>query len=83
MSFSMAIITFLNVWWVTLFMVVPFSVRAETNPAATDYVAAPRVLRWKKLFIRNTILSLIITLVLAAIIKSGVISIRDFIGTDV
>ena len=80
MSISMAIFTFINVWWIALFAVLPFGVKAETSPSLTDYAAAPRAPQWKKLFALNTVISVAITLTLMLIINSHMFPLRDLLG---
>jgi len=77
MSFSFAIFTFLNVWWVSLFIVLPFGVTMATHKSAVEYNAAPVAHRWKKVFIINSGVSLCITIVLALLIHNHVVSLDN------
>lgn len=71
MSPSMAFFTFLNAWWVCLFVVVPFFVKPAETKAETDYAAAPQPVPWKKILLIDSLLALLVTVVLALIIGSG------------
>ena len=71
MSPSMAFFTFLNAWWISLFLVVPFFVKSAENPAAHEYKASPQPVPWKKVLLVDTLVALAATVLLALIIGSG------------
>jgi len=77
MTLPMAILTFLNVWWITLFFVLALSAKPETSASPLDYAAAPRAIRWKKKLWLNTGVSVVITLMIALVIKSGMITLKS------
>ncbi len=74
MSPFFAFFTFLNAWWLMLFIAIPFSTQyaedAENKkPNDESYIAAPKTIYWKKVFTIATILAALATAVLAVIIK--------------
>ena len=77
MSLSLFFFTFLNVWWIMLFFILPFGVRPAINHSPLDYAAAPHPHQWKKLLLINTAISVVVTLIIAVIVKSGVFSLGD------
>ena len=80
MSLSFAIFTFLNVWWVMLFMVLPIGVKAPQTRGERDYAAAPKPHNWKRIFVINSLASLVVTLVIALMIEQGVIPLKDMMS---
>jgi len=75
MSISLFIFTYINVWCVMLFFTVAFGVRKD-DEGAVGYVAAPKAVRWKRKLLINSVASLVVTVVIAGIIYSGVIRVR-------
>ena len=73
----MAVFTFINVWWLMLFFVIPFGVRTSDNPSPVEYAAAPQPHRWKKMVIINTLISLTVTMVIALVIKSSIVPLHN------
>ena len=74
MSLAMAVFTFINAWWVCLFMALPFGRRdAKEGEKQEDiaYKAAPAMFYWKKTFVVATVLAFCATLILALIANSG------------
>ncbi len=72
MSVTMAVFTYINAWWISLFLVWPFGVEAQ-QPGADkdtifDYDAAPKIIRWKKTLLLTSIVSAFITALLALVI---------------
>ena len=82
MSWLMAIFVFLNAWWVVLFITLPLGIEpASKNPEpGMEYIAAPRRIHWRKIFIWNTALALGCTALLALVIESGIVPVREMIG---
>lgn len=77
MSFTMGVFTFLNAWFIALFLAFPFNIEPpDEGEAAEGYAAAPKRIRWKRLTITATLLALAFTLLLALLIKSGIVPIR-------
>jgi|CXWL01.1.fsa_nt_gi predicted secreted protein len=83
MPLTFAFFTFLNAWWIMLFIAIPFSVKyadeSENIPANEKYIAAPKTIYWKKAVIIATILAALITLILALVIKSGIVPMKNLI----
>ena len=77
MSISFAFFTFLNAWFVALFLAFPFSVEIAENYDALEYHAAPKRIRWKRLFTIATVVAITFTLGLAIVIKSGILPVRN------
>jgi predicted secreted protein len=82
MTWPFAFFTFLNAWWVMIFVAVPLSIKYasgnERPPGAEEgYAAAPKVINWKKAVIIASILALAITVALALVIKSGIVPVRN------
>ena len=73
MSISMFILTFVNVWCLMLFFVLAFGVKKEPNTSPLEYAAAPQAFPWKKKLRLNTFISFGVTVIIALIIKSGII----------
>jgi predicted secreted protein len=78
MSITLGIFTFLNAWWVCLFMALPFG-REEGPKEALDYNAAPARFNWKKSFKIATVLAAVFTALLAIAIESELVPLRDML----
>ena len=76
MTISFAIFTFINVWWITLFAVLPFHARRDEH-TGVGYKAAPQTPNWKKLCLINSAISLAVTGLLALLIQLQVISLKN------
>lgn len=83
MTLPFAFFTFLNAFWIMVFIAIPFCVKyadeSENIPANEKYAAAPKSINWKKLILTATILALLVTFALALIIKSGIVHVKDLI----
>ena len=75
-------VVFLILWWVVLFMVLPFGVNRVANPEAGHDPGAPE----KPLLARKLLVTTGITGVLFSVIfwfaNSGLISLRDLVGAS-
>ena len=77
MTLGFAFFTFLNAWWIMLFIAVPFSTEYKAeDKQSLDYAAAPTRIRWKKAFVIATILACVVTLGLALLFKSGIVEVK-------
>lgn len=76
MSISMAIFTFINVWWISLFFVLPLGVEKDGHHLPANYIGAPKNVDWKKKLIQTSLIAAAITGILALIINSGIVQIR-------
>lgn len=77
MSLSMAFFTFLNAWWIMLFVVLPLNIEKNTDRTEVEYAAAPKSINWRRVLWTNTLLAAAVTGLLALVIHSGVIPLRD------
>jgi predicted secreted protein len=72
MSISLAIFTFVNAWWISMFIALPFG-RVEGQQPDVAYKASPARFNWKKSVVIATVLALVITALLAGLINSGIL----------
>lgn len=82
MPLTFAFFTFLNAWWIMLFVAIPFSTQYEEiteKQALEGYRAAPKAIYWKKAAIIATILAVLCTITLALVIKSGIVPVKNSI----
>lgn len=77
MSLSLDFFTFLNCWFLTLFMVVPFFVRPNEKRDVLEYAAAPRALPWKKVLLVNTLVSFLMAVAITLVVQSNLFIMRD------
>ena len=76
MSLVEGFVTFAIIWWVVLFMVLPWGINRQANPELGHEPGAtekPRV--WTKVAV-TTVISVILLFIVRAIIESGWISFR-------
>ena len=77
MTWTMAFFTFLNAWFIALLLAFPFSIEPpDQDDEKWGYNAAPKRIKWRKLLISGIIMALIFTLLLAMIIKSGIVPVK-------
>lgn len=84
MTWPFAFFTFLNAWWIMIFIAVPLSIKyapeSEPPPDMKEgYAAAPKVINWKKAIIIASVLAFAITVAFALVIKSGIVPVRNYI----
>jgi predicted secreted protein len=83
MSWFTAIVTYLTLWWIVLFCVLPFGVRSQTEMGdvaeGTD-PGAPAIPNMKKKLMWTTIISLMVWGALALVISMGWISLAHPLG---
>ena len=76
MSIVEGIVTFAIIWWLVLFMVLPWGITREENPEIGHEAGAPVKTRlWLKIAI-TTGISLVLLVIAWAIAESGCISFR-------
>lgn len=76
MNIVEGIVTFAIIWWLVLFMVLPWGVRRDEKPETGNEPGAPEKPRlWLKAGI-TTVISAILLIIVRAIIESGWISFR-------
>ncbi|MCE2926982.1 MAG: DUF1467 family protein [Rickettsiales bacterium] len=76
MSWLMAFFTFLNAWWITLFITVPMCIETGPKEQQMEYDAAPKRIHWRKIIWLNSLIAAIATLILALVIESGIVQVR-------
>ena len=77
MSILMAIFTFVNVWCITLFATLPMGIARGTHETALEYESAPKKIYWRRIAIINTLVALVVTAIIAIIIKTGIIPVKN------
>ena len=80
-----AFLIYILFWWVTLFAVLPLGVRGQAEDGEVvpgSDPGAPVQPDMKKKVIITTIISLILWAIFFAVVKSGVISLRDLSGYE-
>ncbi len=76
MSLVEGFVTFAIIWWVVLFMVLPWGINRQANPELGHEPGAPEKPRvWTKVAV-TTVISVILLFIVRAIIESGWISFR-------
>lgn len=77
MSAVSGFVTFVVLWWIVLFAVLPWRAQAPEAPAAGHATSAPADprLAWKAMW--TTIITIVIWLGIFAIVESDLISFRD------
>ena len=79
MTLPFALFTYLNLWFIMLFFVIAICTKTEAHPAQLDYIAAPKKPYWKKIFYINSLITLVVTLLIAFLINSGLIPLSGVI----
>jgi predicted secreted protein len=83
MSWFTAIVTFLTMWWIVLFCVLPFGVRSQAEMGdiveGTD-PGAPAIPNMKKKLVWTTIITVMVWSALAMVISFGWISLAHPLG---
>jgi predicted secreted protein len=77
MGWFSGFVVFLCIWWVVLFMVLPWGVRVPEKPEKGFAPSAPEQPRLALKAAITTAISLVLWVVIYAIIESGVFSFRD------
>lgn len=79
MGWFNGIIVFFCVWWVVLFMVLPWGVRRVENPEPGHEPGAPeRPMLWRKALI-TTLLSVLVWLAIHLVISLELVSFREMV----
>lgn len=73
------IFVYVVVWWVVLFAVLPWGVRAPENPEPGMAHGAPAEPHMLRKVIATSIVALLVWLVIYAIAQSGLVSFRDMV----
>jgi predicted secreted protein len=70
------------IWWISLFLVLPWRTEPDAAPAEGHASSAPRNPRLMKKLLVNTVLAAVLWLVAYALIHSGWISFRDMVRDE-
>ena len=72
-----AVVVFIVIWWLVLFMVLPFGVRRTESPEAGHDTGAPaHPMLWRKVAV-TTAITLVLFAIVYAIAESGLVSLQD------
>ena len=77
MGIASGIIVFLLVWWMVLFMVLPWGVRPPDAPEAGHEAGAPERPQIKKKMLITTCIAVMVWLIIFAFIELNLLSFRD------
>ena len=77
MSLPIALATFVVVWLISLFMVLPFGAKPQSDPVPGTPESAPEKPRmWTRALV-TTLLASVIWIVIWLVVTTGVVSLRD------
>ena len=76
MSLYEGIVTFAVSWWLILFMVLPWGVRPLDEPPPGTVPSAPARPRLLLKFAITTVLALLVTFAIRAVVEAGLVSFR-------
>ena len=74
------VVTFLILWWVILFMVLPFGVNRVSNPEEGHDPGAPERPQLVRKLLVTTGITVFVFSIIFAIVNSGLFSLRDLVG---
>lgn len=77
MTLSLFIFSFVNIWWITLLMVLPFGVKRVESPTPFEAAGAPQKANFFKKCVITTVLAFFITYGFHLLLLWAPISIRD------
>jgi predicted secreted protein len=77
MNWLTGVFTYFLIWWIALFVVLPFGNAPPVETPAGHMPGAPANPRLKRKFIITSILSAVIWLVIFTVIQSNVFDFRD------
>lgn len=77
MNVASAIVVFIVIWWLVMFMVLPFGVRRTENPEAGHDPGAPvHPMLWRKVAV-TTAITLVLFAIVYVIAEYELISLQD------
>ena len=76
MNWVTGLLVFVLIWWLVLFMVLPFGAHPQDDPVPGTVASAPDKPRLVIKFLITTGIALVITAAIAWVIASGLISFR-------
>lgn len=80
MSLYEGIVTFAVSWWLVLFMVLPWGARPADETVPGTVASAPARPRLLLKFAVTTVLALLVTLAIKAVVESGLVDLRPPAG---
>jgi len=79
MTWVNAIVVFICVWWVVLFMVLPWGVRPLEDPEPGQERGAPeKPMLWRKALV-TTLISMVVWLAIYIVVTMNIISFHDMV----
>jgi predicted secreted protein len=70
------------IWWISLFLVLPWRAEPDATPAEGHAPSAPRNPHLVKKLLVNTALAAVLWLLVYALVQSGWISFRDMVRDE-
>jgi predicted secreted protein len=70
------------IWWISLFLVLPWRAEPDPTPGEGHASSAPRHPHLAKKLLINTILAAVLWLIVYALVQSGWISFRDMVREE-
>ena len=77
MTLATGIATYIVIWWLVLFMALPFGAQAPDNPEPGHATSAPAKPRLLLKFAITTVVAAVVFAALYWFIQSGIVSFRD------
>ncbi len=82
MGWFTGLIVFVIIWWVVIFMVLPWGSKPPEQPEAGHAPSAPENPRILRKALITTAISAVIWLGIFAVVESNLVSFRDIVGGD-
>jgi predicted secreted protein len=82
MGWFTGVVVFIIIWWVVVFMVLPWGARPPENPEPGHAPSAPENPQMLKKALVTTALAAVIWLGIYAVVESDLVSFREIVGGD-
>jgi predicted secreted protein len=82
MGWFTGIIVFVIVWWVVIFMVLPWGARPPETPEPGHAPSAPENPRLGRKALITTVIAAVVWLAIYGVVESELISFRELVGGD-
>ncbi len=79
MNLVTAIFSYLMIWWIALFVVLPFGNKPLENPLVGNEPNAPANPRLRQKMVWTSLLALVVWAIVFALVQSHLISFRDMV----
>ena len=79
MTWKWAIFSYLILWWIMLFTVLPLWVTPPRECTPEQYAAAPEKTYLRRKILLNSVITAVVVLAIHLVLKSGLIPLRDTI----